>query len=320
LLKQYYFVAVAFVIAALLILLTGDRVTGQVSDPRVPELKVSHVGDFVVVEGDVVPMPLSGIDISRAFLFTNPVNRLDPILECAFFTNTASRVATNVDLLFSEYREDGQHELDDTLDVQGTFSRGALIALQQVDFKVISGNCVVADGDKVARTSVTVIGVRYADGSVWHSVPMISGTDITNPAAPVKVTSVTAYAGVRPTPSKDPKRLPISECSDIFNSSTRNISYLRLIFRHFAADGSNLGDDTLSFRTNVLPNAPLKNNCLDLRAPTSPDLLHYAQALAQGKPDRAAPAIIYKGKPSTLSAFVDEVDFTDGTKWQAPAS
>lgn len=281
----------------------------------------SPFGQFVMTEGAAHQIPASNVEILRTFLFVDPTERLSPEFQCVFFVNHASRVATNIDFVFSTVTTEGKQLLDAPLDVQGTFSPGVRIATMPSNVKTPIDSCLAADPTiTVASTTITVTGVRYADGSIWHAFPTISGTDIGDVASGARITSIAAYSGVLPVEVgkgihgfSQP-----TECVDVVNISGRQIKDVHVTFRHSGEDASNLSEDHLDLGRGIAPGATATNNCVFFAGSTQPSALRYAQALWEGKADTTMPTIMIKGKPSTLAAFVDEIDFADGKVWQAP--
>lgn len=149
--------------------------------------------------------------------------------------------------------------------------------------------------------------VTFADGTTWHAVPPVAGTAIESRTSGIGLASVTTI-------------LPLQECVAFTNESARTATHAQFIFRHLGLDGSVLGDDALDVRANVARAAALQDNCRGFDGTSDPGLLYYGYALSHGATNVKPPVIFYRGRPSRLSPYVNEVDFADGMSWHAPST
>lgn len=259
-------------------------------------------------------IPSSGIQIDKID-FTNDGTYPTIWYECISFTNLGPSPVTLVLFDFS-WVQPGDADENDEFDIAsvpepnsgalGTFAPGAQTGL--VKGRAI-GFCRMVlrewGGAKPTASLVTfVAAVRYQDGTVWNLMPTIDGTALNPAGAPVSISTVESSG------SSEPR-----ECATIENTANKPIQHVRITFRHKGQDGSILSDDALDVRAAIPSGAVVKNNCRNYSGVLVPGLRAYADAKLQSAAP-PVPQIKYKNQISTLSAFVDEVDFSDGTKWQ----
>ena len=252
-------------------------------------------------------IPASGIVIN-AIDFTNDGTL--PIIpyECISFTNVGTSAATNVAFDFSWTQADGSSENDEFDLASGVFAPG--VQIQVVKGRVITVACRMTNkgwerGKPAASLHTFVMGVRRQDGTSWTLASTIPGSAVNSPGTPVTISAVTSSESSAPI-----------ECATIENTGSKSIKHLQIIFRHENTNGTVLGDDALDVRAAIPNGAVVRKSCRPYTGVLDPGLLTYARAAAQGTAS-PAPRIRYKNQYATLSAFVDEVDFSDGTKWQS---
>lgn len=149
-----------------------------------------------------------------------------------------------------------------------------------------------------------VNAVKTTDGTSWHAVPPVRGRATNASTSPVRLSSAFAT-------------LPLRECVSIRNRSKKTIDHVRLIFRHVAPDGTQLGEDVLDVHSRIPPGGAVPENCRAFAGKSVPGLFAAVSALERGQ--YVAPqAIVYGGQPSTMSVSATQVDFTDGTSWNVP--
>lgn len=259
-------------------------------------------------------IPSSGIQIDKID-FTNDGTYPTIWYECISFTNLGPRPATWVLFDFS-WVQPGDADENDEFDLAsatapnaggtGTFAPGVQTGL--VRGRAI-GFCRMVlrewNGAKPTASLVTfVAAVQYQDGTSWYLLPTIDGMALNPQGAPARIVTVKSSG------SSEPR-----ECATIENTANKPIQHVRITFRHSGLDGSVLSDDALDVRAAIPSGSVVKNNCRNYSGVLVPGLRAYADAQLQGTAP-PVPQIKYKNQISTLSAFVDEVDFADETKWQ----
>jgi hypothetical protein len=260
--------------------------------------------------GAVLQVASSAINISQVFYYYGHAAR-----ECVTFTNDAPKQATNVMFVFAWRGETEAQSGDEMMNAQGTFDHGVPTKYSRIENM---GGCYDTKyAFKDSTVTVAVAGVRYYDGSLWLAVPPIEGEPVRN-GSPVVLGGIEALAGVRAAPVKYPVvDAPMQECATITNDSVRQVRRVVIVFEHRGNVGNLLGQETLNVSDSLAAGSALPLNCEGFYGSTKPSVFHYAQALAQDKTDTTPPLLFYKDAVSTLSAFVEEVDFADGTSWRA---
>ncbi len=287
------------IVAGALLLAASSTSRGVADEPSVPY---------------ALQIPSSGIHIDKID-FTNDGTYPTIWFECISFTNLGPSPVMWVLFDFSWVQPGDADENDEFYlasatgpnpTASGTFAPGAQTGL--VRGRAV-GFCRMVlrewSGAKPTASLVKfVASVEHPNGTLWHCMPTIDGTAVNPAGAPVRVSKVES------TGSSEPR-----ECATIENTASKPIEHVRITCRHNGPDGSVLSDDALDVRAAIPNGAVVKNNCRNYSGVLIPGLRAYAEAQIRGTAPPVA-QIKYKNQISTLSAFVDEVDFSDGTKWQ----
>ncbi|MHB8147063.1 MAG: hypothetical protein ACYDGM_07390 [Vulcanimicrobiaceae bacterium] len=158
------------------------------------------------------------------------------------------------------------------------------------------------DGGRNAHLAAFATFARFADGSAWFLTPPVYGKPLSAPSDPLRVSTTAVY-------------LPSLECASLTNTSSREITRAKILFRHYATDGSVINEDTLDVTLALRPGESLAGNCKDIDITSVPDIFHYVTAMSEGSGNVLPPTIRYRGIPLSFGALVTQVDFADGTSW-----
>jgi hypothetical protein len=145
---------------------------------------------------------------------------------------------------------------------------------------------------------------RFADGHAWLLAPPILGKSLSQASDPLRVTEAGVY-------------LPSLECATVSNASDKTIRRARIVFRHYAQDGSVINTYTIDVTLTLRPGESLSANCKDIELTGEPSIDRYIVSRASGSAELPPPHLFFRGNPFSLGALVSEVDFTDGSSWRA---
>ena len=219
------------------------------------------------------------------------------------FTNTATVTAKRVLFVYTVIGKDGAVLLSETHEAKGSFSTGALIQggnpITCQDGEVYVGDGQVRSAKGAGSFVASVAQVDYVDGTSWHAGPDIPGAILAQPDADVRITQAISWEAGTNT----------QECVSFTNAGTRIIHRVHFTLSHIADDGSDVVDDPLDYRINLSPGASQQVRCRGWNGSATP---------AVGAPPDSVPTkILVFDKPARLVAWVDQVDYTDGTSWHA---
>lgn len=253
--------------------------------------------------------------------------------ECAVFDARGTNRVRKIHLMFSHIAEDGHDVVDDPFDVYPDFGSGTVC-------RGWNGSLTptVGSGPESMQPEILVFGksarlvawigqIDFADGASWHapepSVSALAAAALPNnvdyanavwwpsqlevpegfsqqPASGVQISK--AYTGVF---------ADAFECVDFVNQSRKQVTHVRFIFSHLAADHSTIGDEEkLDVHGMYDPEVSRVENCRmfegNIVLPT----------LWNGGGNGAT--VLFQGKASTISVRIDRVDYADGSSWASP--
>ncbi|MGA7746535.1 MAG: hypothetical protein WCC70_01150 [Candidatus Aquilonibacter sp.] len=274
-----------------------------------------------------LPLPSSGIRINRVYFYADRGDNGIWGAECAAITNLGSSPMMQILLDFAWTRPYGAAIVDETRLFDDPLTASSTL---------ISANQPLAPGGTLsvcgptfhgilnyapdAQVQAFVASVVYQNGASWSLVPPVAGSEANVPGSPVTLSSVNTYGYSAPMviDLRAERTYPIPlACSTIENQTAKTVSDVRIVYRHLATDGTDIGDDQLDVHANIPPQATRKSNCLGFYATMEPMPLAYAQMSQEG-PGLEPPVYLYKGVASALSAQVTSVAFADGTSWKSP--
>lgn len=233
---------------------------------------------------------------------SNYLNTVTPVWtnDCITFSNTSMRTVASVQFIFQVIdQNDNAVSAPLPFNVRETFAPGAVRNELGAYCKTYGYSA-----GKGQRLVGWVNEATYADGSTWHVVPAVRASVTPQPPSGVQILAATAY-------------FPAKECVDFKNDSTRAIRHVQFVFSHSDEQGRLLGSDPLDVRVDVNPGSTSTSNCREFRGDSKPGVLFYARERSQRVPDLKPPTIQFAGVPSNLSIYVNHIDFTDGSTWDA---
>lgn len=236
---------------------------------------------------------------------SNYLNTVTPVWtdDCVTFSNTSTKAVSSVQFIFQVIDQSGNAvSAPLPFEVRESLAPGAVR-------NELGSYCKTYgySAGKGQRLVGWVNKATYADGSIWHAVPAAPAKVVQQPTSGVGILSASAY-------------FPADECVDFKNVSMRPIKHVQFVFVHQDERGRVLGSDPLDVRVNVTPGGISTNNCRTFPGDSSPGILLYAHARSQDVSGLKPPAIQYAGESSSLSVYVNRIDFLDGATWNAPAA
>lgn len=251
--------------------------------------------------GAIRNIPAANLQITEFAVFQE---RYGLTGECVFFKNTSPVAAKRVLFLYSILDADGNAEFGETHEAKGNFTTGALIRgrtpVNCQDGLISVGDGQVAHDGKMGSLVASVAEVDYVDGTSWHAGPDIIGAALKQAYSDVRITKAYSWEPGGST----------QECVDFTNAGSRTVRHVQFMFSHIAADGSDVVDDPLDVRVDYQPGASQTLSCRGWNGSATPRV--------GAAPGPAATEILVFGKSARLVAWVDQIEYTDGTSWHAP--
>ena len=286
-----------------------------------------HAGPDIV--GGVLPQADAAVQIARSFSW-EPGRSTQ---ECVTFHDAGLRTVRRIHFIFSHIADDGSDIVDDPYEVNpsqagDTVCRGWNGSLTpRVGTAPEGAKPEILVFGKSARLVAWVGEIDFTDGTSWRA-PQPDAAALIAVAVPNAVDYAHAVwwpnqiAVDEAAPPQSASGIEISksyawafadsnECVDFTNRSLKAISHVRFVFSHLASDGSPLGnDEPLDVRGSVGPGATKAANCRDFNGNVALPV--------EWSGGNTSGTVYLDGRPSTISVRVDQVDFADGTSWQAP--
>lgn len=250
--------------------------------------------------GAIRNIPAANVEVTEFAVFQKQYGLTG---ECVFFKNTSPVMAKRVLFLYSVLDADGKAVFGETHEAKGNFTTGALIRGRTPtncqDGLISVGDGQVAHDGKTGSLVASVAEVDYVDGTSWHAGPDIIGAALKQPDSDVRITKAFSWEPGGNT----------QECVDFTNAGSRTVRHVQFMLSHIAADGSDVVDDPLDVRMDYQPGASQTLSCRGWNGSATPRV--------GAAPGSAAPEILVFGKSARLVAWVNEVEYTDGTSWHA---
>lgn len=255
-------------------------------------------------EGAIRQIPASGIAISRFTLSQQQQGYVFMTGMCVAFTNQAPVTATKVQFLYSLIGRNGKVVYSQVQDTKGAFAPGVLISGANENMcssaYAVSYGGTVATRDGDGSMVVSVSQVHYADGTAWHAGPDVTGAVLEQSTADVHIVKAFSWEPGEST----------QECVAFTNGGSKTVKHVHFMLSHVADDGSDVVDDPMDDYSVLAPGASQALSCRGWNGSLTPR--------AGAPPVTADPQILVFDKQARLVAWMQRIDYTDGTSWTAP--